>query len=624
LNLRERSKISDYPYKQLKPSTFCRVLFLLLLQLALSQTSFAETTHQIFFKGTDSELDVYTIKGAKPGPTLMILGGIQGDEPGGYLAADLYADMALRQGNLIVVPRANFLSIVVNNRGIQGDMNRKFASPPKDEDRDSPVVELVKGLMAKADFFLNLHDGSGFYSPKYESPERNPMRFGQSIIADASEHTLPNGKVLHMAAIVERVAEKINPQIANPDHCFHFNNHRTLRSDTKHKEQRLSATYHALTKVGIPAFGIETSKSIPDYRLRVRYQTMVINAFLEEIGIVPESPKIYLDNPYLKFLVVSVNGLRPIVINGNDMLKVSAGDTIRIVHVESNYTRGLSASVKGFGRSFNDLNEEIQVTDNTSIIVRKDRFVIGSVPVEIIKGKSLASNGVHFEPKVKYFCVRVNDKTYALEPGEELTVFKGDTLTLLDPRTNLAPEDDKSVRIDLRGFQAENSAFPLEDRGHRIDSAVDLQEKYGRRRGASVVYPLQARLYNKVFGESYIVVAEPKLEYLVLKDARGGSFVAYTDEKLELPLGSIVRIMDIKTNLPESGPLFITMAGRTVRWREAGDTGIDSSKLPENDVSLEVVRSGKIIGKIWLKQGKDMRLSDDSRRRLEQPYPVRY
>lgn len=293
-----------------------------------SRPSLAETSHQVFFKGTDSELDIYTIKGAKPGPTLLILGGIQGDEPGGYLAADLYADIALRQGNLIVVPRANFLSIVENNRGIQGDMNRKFASPPKDEDRDSPVVELVKGLMDKSDFFLNLHDGSGFYRPKYESPERNPMRFGQSIIADTDEHTLPNGKVLHMATIVNKVIEKINPQISNPDHSFRFNNHMTLRPDTKHKEQRMSATYHALTKVGIPAFGIETSKNIADYRLRVRYQSMVINAFCEEIGIVPENPKIYLENPYLKFVVVSINGLTPIVVNGNDMLKVNAGDTI--------------------------------------------------------------------------------------------------------------------------------------------------------------------------------------------------------------------------------------------------------------------------------------------------------
>ena len=58
----------------------------------------------------------------------MLIGGIQGNEPGGFLSADLYADMSLEKGNLIVVPRANFYSILLNKRGPHGDMNRKRLS----------------------------------------------------------------------------------------------------------------------------------------------------------------------------------------------------------------------------------------------------------------------------------------------------------------------------------------------------------------------------------------------------------------------------------------------------------------------------------------------------------------
>lgn len=245
--------------------------------------AFGNTLHQTYFKGTESELDVYFITGSSPGPTLLLLGGIQGDEPGGYLAADLYADLSLRKGNLIVVPRANFFSIVENSRGVQGDMNRKFAATTSSSDRDAAVVDMIKGLMRRSDFFLNLHDGSGFYAPKWESALRNPMRFGQSIIADAAQFVRPDGKTIDMHAMVQRVLDKVNRQIPAPEHRFHFNNHRTLKKDTVHKEQRLSATYHALTHVGIPAFGLETSKSIGDYRVRVKYQTMVINSFLEEL-----------------------------------------------------------------------------------------------------------------------------------------------------------------------------------------------------------------------------------------------------------------------------------------------------------------------------------------------------
>jgi predicted deacylase len=56
-------------------------------------------------------LNIHKIYGKKPGPTLMLIGGIQGNEPGGFFSADLYADMSLEKGNLIVVPRANFYSI---------------------------------------------------------------------------------------------------------------------------------------------------------------------------------------------------------------------------------------------------------------------------------------------------------------------------------------------------------------------------------------------------------------------------------------------------------------------------------------------------------------------------------
>lgn len=593
----------------------------ILLGLAVPCAAPAETIHKVYFKGTNSELDVYTIKGSSPGPTLLLMGGIQGDEPGGYLAADLYADISLKKGNLILVPRANFFSIVENNRGVEGDMNRKFADQhPKRSDRDLLVVKIIKDLMKRSDFFLNLHDGSGFYSPKWESPERNSTRYGQSIIADAEEHTRPDGKVIPMEKMVNRVLERVNPQISAVEHLFHFNNHRTLRPDTTHKEQRLSATYHALTKVGIPAFASETSKSVRDYRLRVRYQTMVVNAFLDEFGIVPDNPKIYLDNPYLRYLIVSINGRTPIVVNGNDSLRVHAGDNVRIVHIESNYSRGLTARIKGAG-GFNDLNEEVHLTNDTLIQVRKDRFLIGTIPVEIIQGSSPKPAGVQVERRVRYFCIRVNDRTVVAEPGEELTVMRGDTLTLLDPSTNLEPENEKALRVDLRGFQIQSS--PLEDRGHRINTATDLQEKYGRKRGSVTVFPLQAKLDNKVIGESYIAVTEPRLEYLVLRESQGGPFVAYPGDKLELPTNALIKIMDVKTNVPEATALFITLAGRTVRWQPSGSaTGIDASKLTDGEVPLDISREGRSLGRIWIKQGKEFRLSSESNR--VPFFPVRY
>lgn len=604
-------------------TAFTRLIILLFFLVVAP--AFAETIHEVHFKGTDSELDVYHIKGREPGPTLLLVGGIQGNEPGGYLAADLYADVCLKKGNMIVVPRANFLSIVTNQRGVRGDMNRKFAGSPGPTDRDVRVVEIIKALIKKSDYFLNLHDGSGFYSPNWESPLRNPNRYGQSVITDADVYVRKDGRVLRLGETAKKVVHKVNPRITETKHLFRFNNHRTLEKDSTHKEQRRSATFHALTKAGIPAFGVETSKSIPDYRLRVRYQTMVVNAFIDLFGIVLDNPNTYLDNPYLKYLIVSINGRTPIVVAARDVLRVQKGDRIKIVHIESNYSRGLVARVGGMGKRFNDLDQEITITKSTQIKVNKDRFHLATVPVEIMS--SSASNGpagIRFEPRVEYFMVRVNGATFAVQPGDEVAVTQGDVLVILDPKTNLDVETEKQLRIDLRGFQAESSPYPVEDRGHHINTGRDLIPKYGRTRAEVTIFPLQAKLNKSVIGQCYLAVGRPKLRYLVLRSSRGENFVVYPGEKIQLPEHEVIRIIDVRTNLSDSTPLFFTMSGKTIRWQQSSSAGIDASKLTEREVPLDIIRNDRSLGRIWLRQGKVFRLSSRERNARPPTVPVRY
>ena len=43
--------------------------------------------HTVFFENSDHELHVYRISGKDSGETLLLIGGIQGDEPGGFLSA---------------------------------------------------------------------------------------------------------------------------------------------------------------------------------------------------------------------------------------------------------------------------------------------------------------------------------------------------------------------------------------------------------------------------------------------------------------------------------------------------------------------------------------------------------
>ena len=68
------------------------------------------------------------------GPTLLVIGGIQGDEPGGFNAASLLVThYRIHHGRLWVVPNLNFESIIKRSRGVYGDMNRKFPTVAKSD-----------------------------------------------------------------------------------------------------------------------------------------------------------------------------------------------------------------------------------------------------------------------------------------------------------------------------------------------------------------------------------------------------------------------------------------------------------------------------------------------------------
>ena len=96
--------------------------------------------------------------------TILIFGGMQGDEPGGFHAASLLlSDYNITKGKIIVAPNLAFESIIKRNRGVSGDLNRKFASiNPKDPDYET--VQRIKSLILKPEvsMVINLHEGWGF------------------------------------------------------------------------------------------------------------------------------------------------------------------------------------------------------------------------------------------------------------------------------------------------------------------------------------------------------------------------------------------------------------------------------------------------------------------------------
>lgn len=228
----------------------------------------------------DDALDFTTIRLGTGRQAVLVVGGIQGDEPGGFSAATLLGTRyEIQEGAVWVVPNLNFPSIIRRSRGLHGDMNRKFARLDR-EDPEFHTVSRIKDLIGHPDvrLVLNLHDGSGYYRPTYIDKLNNPRRWGQCIVIDQAR--LENVFMGELHDEAHAVISAVNERLLAPHHTYHIHNTRTAEGD---REMEKSLSYYAVRQ-GKAAFGLEASKEFP-VELRVYYHLQMIENFLHQAGV---------------------------------------------------------------------------------------------------------------------------------------------------------------------------------------------------------------------------------------------------------------------------------------------------------------------------------------------------
>lgn len=212
--------------------------------------------------------------------TMLLLGGIQGDEPGGFMAANLVAKhYKIKKGSLWVIPNLNFDSIIKRSRGDYGDMNRKFAKlSPKDKDFDA-IVKIKKIIqMPNIDIIVHLHDGSGFYREKYYNQLINPNRWGNSCIID--QEILEGSAYPNLLNTAQSTADYINSHLENSKYFYHVKNTQTALGD---EEMLKSLTYFAVLNKK-SAFANEASKNF-NLENRVYVHLLAVENYLKTANI---------------------------------------------------------------------------------------------------------------------------------------------------------------------------------------------------------------------------------------------------------------------------------------------------------------------------------------------------
>lgn len=227
----------------------------------------------------NSKFSFITNVSAQPGPTLLVIAGIDGDEPGAFhAAATLATRYRMTAGKLWIVPDLNRDAILKRERG---KINLKFAHISENDPLYYPVQKIKEIIdNEQIDLVINLHDGSGFYYPKRISRQRGPQRWGQCFVID--QKLLDGAYLGDLHGLSVASIKAVNPLISKPEERFHIKNMRTTTLEAD------APTYHSLTWYALrnntPALSIESSKS-HRVHLRTYYLLLAFEALMNEVGV---------------------------------------------------------------------------------------------------------------------------------------------------------------------------------------------------------------------------------------------------------------------------------------------------------------------------------------------------
>ena len=492
-----------------------RILMGLLGLLLAASTALAGSWEHAFFSGTQYPLKVVYLQGDLPGPTIMVQGGIQGDESSGFITAQLLSRSTVTRGNLIVLPRANVPSINLHKRQINVDMNRRF---DQDYNRfyEDRVARVIRYFLCQSDAFIHLHEGSGFYNPTYVDNLRNPMRYGQSIIVD----TLVYDKI-DLEHTVNSVLDELNTHISARDYQFKLFNTRTFDKATNYPEMRKSLTCYALAQHNIPAMAVEVSKDIRQIGWKVRQQLAATILLLGRLGV-HVTPPAFTDADVKAYarrdVRVKVNG-RPVTSGG--VINLAPGSTLAVETVADG-SREFAPELALFASDrpgVNLMNARRMVLERFSELeLRSD-------------GERVAQTQVHWTGKLPsslsddkpIFVCWLNGNPLFVHEGDVLHTVLGDQLIL----EGIWGSDRQEV-VNLKGFVAIPWANNGQDLGWEI--ILDPDNFIGR-------YDLMAdspdafryRVVRETPGvapsEFYVDIAPRTVHALRLADERGQSLL---------------------------------------------------------------------------------------------------
>lgn len=230
--------------------------------VAAQDTSFQVLSKETVASGTKYATELYIIRSSKPGPVVMLVGGIHGNETAGYTAACMLKDYRINQGTLLVLPKANLRAIQADQRRVSGekDLNRSFPQSRSDS-ADTILAKEIYNVVKKynVDWLVDMHEGANYARIKSSSS------VGQSLIYYPDSAT---------KNIAKQIVNTLNQNISTSYKKFDL-----LTYPAKGSLSRASAQF-----LGVNSFIFETcSRQL--LSTRVGYQLKAAGMLLSSLGM---------------------------------------------------------------------------------------------------------------------------------------------------------------------------------------------------------------------------------------------------------------------------------------------------------------------------------------------------
>ena len=232
-------------------------------------------------QGADWETTYFIVDSGVSGATVLVVGGMHGNEPAGSRAAEQILHWPIKRGKLIVVPRANVLALQANTRLTPnqpkkaGNLNRDF--PQVEEGGKytvAPIGELAASLWSfvlqnRPDWVIDLHEGFAFNRSHHPARGRKKS-VGSSLIYEAGET---------MDSLARQIVAAADETVTAPGRRFSLIDRGPV--DT--------GLARACIKVlGAKAVILETTFPNQPISLRTRQHRAMVNVLLKHIGLIDD------------------------------------------------------------------------------------------------------------------------------------------------------------------------------------------------------------------------------------------------------------------------------------------------------------------------------------------------